>query len=87
VDLDDSGQEIREQRWLLRNSVNKKFRKIFMDLPPVDSAAELFTGSRTKVEVTILISRLMEGEEPEALKLKYGSEPLEEAISELENRI
>ncbi len=58
-----------------------------MDPPLVDSAADLFTGSRTKVEVTILISRLMEGENPETLKLKYGSELLEEAISELENRI
>ena len=58
-----------------------------MDPPPVDSAADLFTGSRTKVELTILISRLMQGEDPETLGLKYGSELLEEAISDLENRI
>ncbi len=58
-----------------------------MDPLPVDSAANLFIGSRTKVEVTILISLLMEGEDPETLKLKYGSELLEEAMSELENRI
>jgi hypothetical protein len=58
-----------------------------MDAPFVDSAADLVTDSRTKVEVTVLISRLMEVEEPETLKLKYGNELLEEAISELENRI
>lgn len=65
----------------------RKVELDFVDPPPVGSAAELFTGSRTKVEVTILISRLMEGEDPETLKQKCGSELLEEAIGELENRI
>ena len=59
----------------------------FGDPPAVDSAADLFTGSRTKAELTILISRLMEGEDPEALKRAYGSELLEGAISVLESRI
>jgi hypothetical protein len=57
------------------------------DLPTIDSAADLFTDSRTKVELTILVSRLMEGEDPEALRQEYGSELLEDAISVLENRI
>lgn len=56
-------------------------------LPAVDSAAEEFTGSRAKVELTNLISRLMEAEDPEVLKQEYGYELVEEAISELENRI
>jgi hypothetical protein len=59
----------------------------FVNPPAIDSAVDLSTGSRTKVELTILISRLMEGEDPQALKREYGSELLEEAISELENRI
>ena len=58
-----------------------------VDLPAIDSAADLFTDSRTKVELTILISRLMEGEDPEALRREYGSELLEDAFSMLENRI
>jgi hypothetical protein len=58
-----------------------------MDPPPVDSAADACAGSRTEVELTLLISRLMEGDDPEVLKLKYGGELLEEAISALENRI
>ncbi len=53
----------------------------------VDSITDLFAGSRTKVEVINLISRLMEGEDPEALRREYGSELLEDAIGELENRI
>jgi hypothetical protein len=58
-----------------------------MDPLSVDSAADLFTGSRTKVELTILISRLMEGGDTETVKLKYGPELVEEAITGLENRI
>jgi hypothetical protein len=59
----------------------------FVDLPAVDSPADLFTQSKTKDEFTILISRLMEGDDPEALKRKYGPELLEEAMSALENRL
>ena len=55
----------------------------FVDRPAVD----LFTGSRTEVELTTLISRLMQGEDPEALRREYRSELLEEAISVLESRI
>jgi hypothetical protein len=40
-----------------------------------------------QVELTTLISRLMQGEDPEALRREYGSELLEEAISVLESRI
>jgi hypothetical protein len=58
-----------------------------VDLPTIDSAANLFTDSRANVQLTILISRLMEGEDPEALRREYGSELLEDAISVLENRI
>ena len=59
----------------------------FMDPPLVDSVTDLFTDSRTRAELTNLISCLMEGEEPEALRREYGSELVEEAISVLENRI
>jgi hypothetical protein len=59
----------------------------FVDLPAIDSAADLFTRSKAKGEVTILISRLMEGDDPESLKREYGPELLEEAMSTLENRI
>jgi hypothetical protein len=62
---------------------NRKVELDFVDPPAVD----LFTGSRTKAELTILISRLMEGEDPEALKREYGSELLEGAISVMESRI
>jgi len=58
-----------------------------MNPPSVESDADVCTGSRVKVELTLLISRLMEGGDPEALKLKYGPELVEEAISVLENRI
>lgn len=54
---------------------------------PIDSTADLLRGPRTKLELPILISRLMEGDDPEALRREYGSELLEEAISVLENRI
>jgi hypothetical protein len=60
---------------------------MFMDPPPVESDADVCTGSRANTKLTPLISSLMEGDEPETLKLKYGSELLEEAISVLENRI
>jgi hypothetical protein len=55
--------------------------------PLVDSVTDLFTGSRTRVELTNPISRLMEDEDPEAFRREYGSELLEEVISALENRI
>ena len=58
-----------------------------MDPPAVDSITDLFIGSRTRVELTNLISGLMEGEDPEALRREYGSELVEEVISALENRI
>jgi hypothetical protein len=58
-----------------------------MDPPPVDLVTDLFTGSRTRVELTNLISRLMEGEDPEALRRECGFELVEEAISVLDNRI
>jgi hypothetical protein len=35
---------------------------MFMDPPPVESAADVSTGSRTKVELTVLISSLREGD-------------------------
>jgi hypothetical protein len=54
---------------------------------PVAPAADLFPGSRAKVDLPILISRLMEGEDPEALTQEYGSELLEDAIGLLERRI
>jgi len=58
-----------------------------MDPPPVESAADVCSGSRAKAELTLLISRLMEGDEPQTLRRKYGSELVEEAISVLEHRI
>ena len=67
--------------------VKRRVEIDFVDPAPVDSAADLFPGSRTEVELTTLISRLMQGEDPEALKREYGSELLEEAISVLESRI
>ena len=62
------------------------------DLRPVDAPIDcdgVATGAQlgTKVELTILLSRLMEGEDAEALGREYGSELLEEAISVLESRI
>jgi hypothetical protein len=54
---------------------------------PLETAADLLPGSRTNVDLPILISHLMEGEDPEALKREYGSELVEETISVLENRI
>jgi hypothetical protein len=54
--------------------------------PAVDPADEVFTDS-TKNKLTILISRLMEGEGSEALRREYGSRLIEDAISILENRI
>ena len=65
----------------------RKVEVDFMDPPPLDSVTDLFTGSRTRVDLTTLISRLMEGEDPEPLRREYGSELVEEAISVLENRI
>jgi hypothetical protein len=62
------------------------------DLRPLDAPSdreEVATAAQlgTKVELTILLSRLMEGEDAEALRREYGSELLEEAISVLESRI
>jgi hypothetical protein len=54
--------------------------------PAVDPADEIFTDSK-KSKLTILISRLMEGEGSEALRREYGSRLIEDAISILENRI
>jgi hypothetical protein len=65
----------------------RKVEVDLMDPPLVDSVTDLFTGSRTRVDLTNLISRLMEGEDPEALRREYGSELLDDAISVLENRI
>jgi hypothetical protein len=65
----------------------RKLQVDFVDPLAIDSAVDLSAGSRTKVELTILISRLMEGEDPQALKREYSSELLEDAISALENRI
>ena len=58
----------------------------FQNLPALDSAADL-SSSRMKADLTILISRLMQGEDTGALKREYGSELVEEVISELGNRI
>jgi hypothetical protein len=55
--------------------------------PLVDSVTDLFTGSRTRVELANPISRLMEDEDPEALRREYVSELLEQVISAPENRI
>jgi hypothetical protein len=65
----------------------RKVKVDVMDPPPVDSAADACTGSRTEVDLPLLISRLMEGDDPEVLRREYGSELVEEAISVLENRI
>jgi hypothetical protein len=64
-------------------------REVEIDIvnsPTIDSADEVFTNS-TKNKLTILISRLMEGNDIGALKREYGSELLEDVISALENRI
>ena len=63
-----------------------KVKLDFVNRPAIDSGADLVTASSAKVELATLISRLMEGEDPETLKREYGSELIEEAISELENR-
>ena len=65
----------------------RKLQVDFVDPLAIDSAVDLSAGSRTKVELTNLISRLMEGEDTEALKQEHGSELVEDAISALENRI
>ena len=62
------------------------------DLRPVDDRVDrdgVATGAQlgTKIGLTILLSRLMEGEDVEALRRAYGSELLEDAISVLESRI
>jgi hypothetical protein len=66
--------------------VKEKFEIDLVNSPAVDSAGEVFTDS-TKNKLTILISRLMEGDGSEALRREYSSELVEEAISVLENRI
>jgi hypothetical protein len=70
-----------------QGSSKNKLEVDFIDSPAIDAAADLSTGSRTKVELIIVVSRLMEGEDPQALKREYGSELVEEVISELENRV
>jgi hypothetical protein len=62
------------------------------DLRPLDTPFDregVATAAQlgTKIELTILLSRLMEGEDAEALRREHGSELLEEAISVLESRI
>ena len=64
-----------------------KLQVDFIVPPAIDAAADLSTGSRIKVELTIVVWRLMGGEDPQALKREYGSELVEEMISELENRV
>lgn len=59
----------------------------FVDAPAGGDGVATGAQLGTKVELTILLSRLMEGEDAEALKREYGSELLEEAISVLESRI
>ena len=54
--------------------------------PAIDPAADLSTDS-TKDKLTILITRLMEGSDPEVLRRKYSAELVEDAIGVLENRI
>jgi hypothetical protein len=64
-------------------------REVEIDIvnsPAIDSAGEVFTDS-TKNKLAILISRLMEADDCEALRREYSSELVEEAISALENRI
>src|ERR1700756_4513709 len=64
-------------------------REVEIDIvnsPAIDSAGEVFTDS-TKKKLAIIISRLMEGDDCEALRREYRSELVEEAIRELENRI
>jgi len=64
-------------------------REVEIDIvnsPAIESAGEVFTDS-TKNKLAILISRLMEGDDCEALRREYSSKLVEEAISVLENRI
>jgi hypothetical protein len=64
-------------------------REVEIDIvnsPAIDSAGEVFTDS-TRNELAILISRLMDGDDPEALRREYSSALVEDAISVLENRI
>jgi hypothetical protein len=64
-------------------------REVEIDIvnsPAIDSVGEVFTDS-AKNKLTILILRLMEGDNPEALRREYSSELVEDAISVLENRI
>ena len=64
-------------------------RKVEIDVvnsPAIDAPGEVFTDS-AKNNLTILISRLMEGGNPEALRREYSSELIEDAIGVLENRI
>jgi hypothetical protein len=65
---------------------NREVEIATMTLPAVDSAGEVFKDS-TQNKLTILISRLMENDDSEALRREYSSELVEEAISVLENRI
>jgi hypothetical protein len=67
--------------------VKRRVEIDLVDPPAVAPPADLFPGSRTNVELSMLMSRLMQGEDPEALRREYGSELLEEAISVLESRI
>jgi hypothetical protein len=48
----------------------RKLQVDFVDPLAIDSAVDLSAGSRTKVELTILISRLLEGEEPPGIEAR-----------------
>jgi hypothetical protein len=64
-------------------------REVEIDIvnsPAIDSVGEVFTDS-TRNELAILISRLMDGDDPEALRREYSSALVEDALSVLENRI
>ena len=73
---------------MMSEAMRRRKLKLDFERPlPIDSTADLLRGPRTKLELPILISCLMEGDDFEVLRREYGSELLEEAISELENRI
>lgn len=73
---------------MMSQGLGKPKMEVDLQNPPaLDSAPDLFTGSRMKADLTILISRLMRGEDTGALKREYGSELVEEVISELGNRV
>jgi hypothetical protein len=81
---------VRILRALRGQLVKLRGRKVevdFMDPPAVDSITDLFIGSRKRVELTLLISRLMEAEDPEVLRRECGSELVSRRSAVLDNRI